>query len=53
MIGEIKSSLHNEGETAERHIEDIAYTTMVLRRAGLPVKGCEIVLMNRDWRLGI
>ncbi|MBL4699461.1 MAG: hypothetical protein JKX70_11580 [Phycisphaerales bacterium] len=53
MIGEIKSSLHNEDETATRHIEDIAYTTMVLRRAGLSVKGCEIVLMNRDWRLGM
>jgi uncharacterized protein DUF2779 len=53
VIGEIKSSLHNEDETAGRHIEDIAYTTMVLRRAGLPVKGCEIVLMNRDWRLGM
>jgi len=53
VIGEIKSSLHNEDETDERHIEDIAYTTMVLSRAGLPVKGCEIVLMDREWRLGM
>tara|TARA_R110002072_G_scaffold158989_4_gene310067 strand:- start:5842 stop:7287 length:1446 start_codon:yes stop_codon:yes gene_type:complete len=53
VIGEVKSSLHNEDETAGRHVEDIAYTTMVLRRAGLPVKGCEIVLMNREWRLGM
>ena len=53
VIGEIKSSLHNEDETAERDIQDIAYTTMVLRRAGLPIKRCEIVLMSRDWRLGL
>lgn len=53
VIGEIKSSLFNEDGPKEEHREDLAYTVMVARRAGLPVKGCELVLMNRDWRLGM
>lgn len=52
-IGEIKSSLFNEDGPKDEHLEDLAYTVMVARRAGLPVKGCELVLMNRDWRLGM
>lgn len=53
VIGEIKSSLFNEDGPKDEHLEDLAYTVMVARRAGLPVKGCELVLMNRDWRLGM
>lgn len=53
VIGEIKSSLFNEEGPKDEHLEDLAYTTMVARRSGLPVKGCELVLMNRDWRLGM
>ncbi|MEM8758008.1 MAG: DUF2779 domain-containing protein [Planctomycetota bacterium] len=53
VIGEIKSSLFNEDGPKDEHLEDLAYTVMVGRRAGLPVKGCELVLMNRDWRLGM
>lgn len=53
VIGEIKSSLFNEDGPKDEHIEDLAYTVMVSRRSGLPVKGCELVLMNRDWRLGM
>ena len=53
IIGEIKSSLFNEDGPKDEHLEDLAYTMMVARRAGLPVKGCELVLMNRDWRLGM
>ncbi len=53
VIGEIKSSLFNEDGPKEEHLEDLAYTVMVARHAGLPVKGCELVLMNRDWRLGM
>lgn len=52
-IGEIKSSLHNDDGPKPEHIDDLAYTTMVLRRAGLPVQACELVLMNRAWRLGM
>lgn len=53
VIGEIKSSLFNEDGPKDEHLEDLAYTVMVARRSGLPVKGCELVLMNRDWRLGM
>ncbi|MCA9274592.1 MAG: DUF2779 domain-containing protein [Phycisphaerales bacterium] len=53
VIGEIKSSLFDEDGPKDEHLEDLAYTVMVARRAGMPVKGCELVLMNRDWRLGM
>jgi hypothetical protein len=53
VIGEIKSSLFNEDGPKDEHLEDLAYTVMVARRAGLPVRVCELVLMNRDWRLGM
>ena len=53
IIGEIKSSLFDEDGPKDEHLEDLAYTVMVARRAGLPIKGCELVLMNRDWRLGM
>ncbi|MFI4892372.1 MAG: DUF2779 domain-containing protein, partial [Phycisphaerales bacterium JB058] len=52
-IGEIKSSLFNDDGPKDEHLEDLTYTVMVARRVGLPVKGCELVLMNRDWRLGM
>ena len=53
VIGEIKSSLFNEDGPKDEHLEDLAYTVMVAQRSGLPIKGCELVLMNRDWRLGM
>lgn len=53
VIGEIKSSLFNEDGPKDEHLEDLAYTVVVARHAGLPVKCCELVLMNRDWRLGM
>ncbi|MEO1583766.1 MAG: DUF2779 domain-containing protein, partial [Planctomycetota bacterium] len=53
IIGEIKSSLFSKGGPEEEHLEDLAYTVMVARRSGLPVTRCELVLMNRDWRLGM
>ena len=53
VIGEIKSSLFNEDGPKDEHLEDLAYTVMVTRRSGLPVMGCDLVLMNRDWRLGM
>jgi len=53
IIGEIKSSLHDDDGPKDEHIDDLAYTCMVLRRSGLPVRSCELVLMNREWRLGM
>ena len=53
VIGEIKSSLFSDDGPKDEHLEDLAYTVMVAQRAGLPVKHCELILMNRDWRLGM
>ncbi|HIB69636.1 MAG TPA: DUF2779 domain-containing protein, partial [Phycisphaerales bacterium] len=53
IIGEIKSSLHDDDGPKSEHIDDLAYTCMVLRRSGLPVRSCELVLMNREWRFGM
>jgi Domain of unknown function(DUF2779) len=53
IIGEIKSSLHDDDGPKDEHIDDLAYTCMILRRSGLPVKSCELVLMSREWRLGM
>lgn len=53
VIGEIKSSLFHEDGPKDEHLEDLAYTVMVARRSGLPVTASELVLMNRDWRLGM
>ncbi len=53
IIGEIKSSLHDDDGPKDEHVDDLAYTCMVLRRSGLPVKSYELVLMNREWRLGM
>lgn len=53
VVGEIKSSLFSEDGPKEEHLEDLAYTVMVARRSGLPVTRCELVLLNRDWRLGM
>ncbi len=52
VIGEVKSSLISDESPKAEHIDDLAYTCMVLRRSGLAVQSCELVLMNRDWRIG-
>ena len=50
---EVKSSLHNDGKVKPEHIDDMAYTTMVLRRAGVKLRKVELLLISRDWRLGM
>ncbi len=52
-LSEVKSSLHNDGEVKPEHIDDMAYTTMVLTRAGIVVDSVELLLLSRDWRLGM
>jgi CRISPR/Cas system-associated exonuclease Cas4 (RecB family) len=52
-VMEVKSSLHNENEVAQEHIDDLAYTTMVLRRADVPIRTASLLLLSRDWRLGM
>lgn len=53
VVGEIKSSLHNDDGPKDEHLDDLGYTVMVLRKSGLPVAGAELVLLNRSWRLGM
>lgn len=50
---EIKSSLHDDAKVDKDHIDDLAYTTMVLRRTGLPIIKAELLLLSRDFRLGM
>lgn len=49
---EIKSSLHTDNEVDAEHIDDLAYTAMVLLMAGQRIDTAELVLLSRDWRLG-
>jgi len=46
---EVKASLNDKAE----FIDDMAYTAMVLRRAGLSISEATLVLMSRDFRLGM
>lgn len=52
-VVEIKSSLYDAQAVKDELIDDLAYTTMVLRRAGLRIVQAELCLLNRDWRLGV
>ena len=46
---EVKASLNDKAE----FIDDMAYTAMVLRKAGLSIIEVTLVLMSRDFRLGM
>jgi hypothetical protein len=46
---EVKSSLHDEKGADKRHILDLAYTTMVLRLAGITPTTIELMRLSRDW----
>ncbi|MCC6678271.1 MAG: DUF2779 domain-containing protein [Phycisphaerales bacterium] len=48
---EFKSGLYHEDELDEDYLDDLAYTVMVLCRAGLKIAKAELVLLSRDWRL--
>jgi hypothetical protein len=50
---EIKSSLHDDDEVKAELIDDLAYTAMVLRKAGHRITEAELLLLSRDWRLGM
>lgn len=49
---EVKSSLHDDAKVKAELIDDIAYTAMVLLRCGIKITTAELLLMNRDYRLG-
>lgn len=50
---EVKSSLHADEEVKDELIDDLAFTAMVLRKAGLRIVKAELLLLSRDWRLGM
>ena len=52
-LAEVKSSLHNDVEADEEHIDDLAYTASVLKRCGINITSTELVRISRDWRLGM
>ncbi len=48
---EVKSNFSDTSEMTGL-IDDLAYTVMVLQRAGLPVARASLVLLSRDYRFG-
>ena len=48
---EVKSRFSDTGSLAEL-VDDLAYTVMVFRRAGLPVAQASLVLLSRAFRFG-
>jgi hypothetical protein len=46
---EVKSGL----DPKEDYLNDLAYTTMVCKQAGLPITTCSLLLLNRDYRHGM
>jgi predicted RecB family nuclease len=49
---EVKSSFSDSSELA-KYVADLAYTTMVLSSAGLPVTKASLALLSRDYRFGM
>lgn len=49
---EIKSSFPNSRKVAHDYVDDLAYTVMVLRRAGVKVTNAQLMLLSRDYRYG-
>jgi hypothetical protein len=48
-LGEVKSSVTDKPEL----VDDLAYTTMVAKRAGLKVSGSSLILISKDFRQGM
>lgn len=46
---EVKSSVNDDGG----FVDDMAYTTMVLSRCGLEISSVSLLLISRDYRLGM
>ena len=49
---EVKSSFSNSKKAATDYVDDLAYTVMVLRRAGITVKMSVLLLLSREYRYG-
>ena len=48
-IIEIKSAVNQNDE----HIDDLDYTTMISKKSGLDISSCSLLLVNKDYRLGM
>lgn len=51
-IKEVKSALV-ASEPPDELVDDVTYTVMVARKSGLPVEQCSLLLLSRDYRLGM
>ena len=51
-IKEVKSALA-DSEPPDELVDDVTYTVMVARKSGLPVEQCSLLLLSRDYRLGM
>ena len=49
---EIKSSFSTSKKVARDYVDDLAYTVMVLRRAGVKVRKSQLLLLSRDYQYG-
>lgn len=49
VLLEVKSSANDRGD----YIDDLAYTAMVLSQAGLEITGASLLLITKDFRLGM
>jgi predicted RecB family nuclease len=52
IVDEVKSSLEDTKQLPDL-IDDVTYTVMVTRGAGLEVERCRLLLISRDYRLGM
>ena len=50
---EIKSGVHSPGRYKPDYLDDLAYTVMVFRRAGIDTTNSQLMLLSPDWRLGM
>lgn len=50
---EIKSGVHSPGKYKPDYVDDLAYTVMVLRIAGLTTSNNQLMVLSPDWRLGM
>ena len=49
-VFEVKSGFSDSKEASKEYVDDLAYTVMVLRRAGITVKKSALLLLSREYR---
>ena len=50
MLIEVKSARHKDEKISGEHIDDMAYTTMVVTMAGVRVTAVELMRLSDEWR---